>query len=105
MEGFWTRLVNEAALELWKQRQNIMPWMHLTERSSDESDSDAADEAVDAVDALQDMVTVDEAVDAVDALQEMVDAITVDEIPERSSDESDSECMSYEEYLCIYGAV
>ncbi len=92
VEGFWTRLVNEAALELWKQRQNIMPCMHmhlLTERSSDESDSDA----------------VDEAVDAVDALQEMVDAITVDEIPERSSDESDSEYMSYEEYLCIYGAV
>ncbi len=108
VEGFWTRLVNEAALELWKQRQNIMPCMHmhlLTERSSDESDSDAVDEAVDAVDALQDMVTVDEAVDAVDALQEMVDAITVDEIPERSSDESDSEYMSYEEYLCIYGAV
>ncbi len=108
VEGFWTRLVNEAALELWKQRQNIMPRMHmhlLTERSSDESDSDAVDEAVDAVDALQDMVTVDEAVDAVDALQEMVDAITVDEIPERSSDESDSEYMSYEEYLCIYGAV
>jgi len=93
------RLVDEASDELWRARGmrliddtwmgHIMPWMHLTERSSDESDSDA----------------VDEAVDAVDALQEMVDAITVDEIPERSSDESDSECMSYEEYLCIYGAV
>ena len=29
VEGFWTRLVNEAALELWKQRQNIMPCMHM----------------------------------------------------------------------------
>ncbi len=41
----WTRLVNEAALELWKQRQNIMPCMHmhlLTERSSDESDSSSS---------------------------------------------------------------
>ena len=78
---------------------------YLLEPYIDEAPMDAVDEAVDAVDALQDMVTADEAVDAVDALQEMVDAITVDEIPERSSDESDSEYMSYEEYLCIYGAV
>ena len=78
---------------------------YLLEPYIDEAPMDAVDEAVDAVDALQDMVTVDEAVDAVDALQEMVDAITVDEIPERSSDESDSEYMSYEEYRSIYRSV
>ena len=38
-------------------------------------------------------------------VEQDVPMVTVDEVPERSSAESDSECMSYEEYLCIYGAV
>ena len=75
------RLVDEASDELWRARG-----MRLID------------------DTWMGHITLDEEV-PIAPVDELQDIVTVDEVPERSSDESDSECMSYEEYLCIYGAV